>query len=295
MAFAAHGDVRLFYDILGEPDAPAVLLLAGAGRQAIDFPDAFCAALVDRGYRVLRFDQRDTGLSTAFAHVAADLVRVAEAVAAGHPPALAYDVSAMAGDALAVLDAAGVARAHLFGRSLGGLIAQWLALETPDRVLSLTLAMAFSRAIGRSMPVDRLRQLETECFVTADAYANRQVATARALGNPDYFDADAIRAAALRAFERGVPDGSIARHFAVGLAAPDLRDRLAALRLPVQVIHGPLDAVIPIDMARETAAAIPSAQLAILDDMAHEGPPQLWERWIAMFAANAERQTIEKT
>lgn len=289
MAFASNGDVRLFYEVLGDPQSPTMLLLGGAGRQAIDFPDAFCAAIVARSYRVIRFDQRDTGLSTGFPHIAPELAQVASAVSEDRKPTLAYDVHAMVGDALAVLDAAGAATAHLFGRSLGGLVAQLLAIDFPERVRSLTLAMAFSRAIGRNMPAERLRQLDIERFATADVYADRQVATARALGNPDYFDASATHAAALRAFERGVPDGSIARHFAVGLAAPDLRSRIASLRLPVQVIHGPLDKVIPLDMARETAAAIPGARLAILDDMAHEGPPQLWDRWIHLLVANAAR------
>lgn len=289
MDFAINGDVRIAYETIGDPDAPAVLLLAGAGRQSIDFPDVFCAAIVDRGFRVVRFDQRDTGLSTGFASFAPDLTSVADAVAANRQPKLAYDAYAMMSDALAVLDSAGIAKAQLFGRSLGSLVAQLLALEYPARIASLTLVMAFSRAIGRSMPAERLLQLEAERFANAEQYADRQIQTARVLGNPDYFDADAIRAAAVRAFERGVPNGSIARHFAVGLAAPDVRPRLAGLQLPVQIVHGTLDKVIPIEMAHETAGAIPGARIAVLDDMAHEGPPQLWSRWIDLFAANAAR------
>ena len=294
MAFAQNGDVRLYYETIGNADAPPVLLLAGAGKQAIDFPDAFCTAIATRGFRVIRFDQRDTGLSTNFADFAPDLPGVAEAVAVGQAPRLAYTIDDLARDALAILDDLNMAQAHLFGRSLGGLAAQLLTLDHPERVLSLTLAMAFSRAIGGSMPAERLVKLDDERFTDADAFAARQFETARALGNPDYFDEALVRDAALAAFARGVPDGSIARHFAVGLTAPDLRPGLAALNLPVQVIHGPLDKVIPLDMARETAAAIPNARLTILDDMAHEGPPQLWDRWIDLFAANAG-QITEKT
>lgn len=285
MPFADNGGVRLFYETMGDPAAPPVLLLNGAGRQAIDSPDAYCARLVARAFRVIRFDQRDTGLSAGFAEVPPRL----RDVAAGDRSALAYDVADMAADALAVLDAAGVGRVHLFGRSLGGFVAQLLALDQAERVRSLTIAMAFSRALGEGMPPERLARLETERFADADAYAARQVETARALGNPAYFDEAAIRAAALAAFARGVPDGSIARHFAAGLTAPDLRPRLAGLTLPVQVIHGPLDKVIPLELARETAAAIPGARLTVLDDMAHEGPPPLWDRWIDLFAANAAR------
>jgi pimeloyl-ACP methyl ester carboxylesterase len=112
---------------------------------------------------------------------------------------------------------------------------------------------------------------------------------ARALGNPAYFDEARVADDAERAFARGVHPGATARHFMVGLAAPDLRERLAGLRLPVQVIHGTLDRVIPASMAGETAAAIPGARLTLLDDMAHEAPPQLWERWVDLFVANAGR------
>jgi pimeloyl-ACP methyl ester carboxylesterase len=288
--FARNGEVELYYEGLGDASAPAVLLLNGAARQLIDSPDAYCDLLIAHGFRVIRFDQRDTGRSTGFAGTPSRLVEVA----AGDVSAVAYGTDAMAQDALAVLHAAGVGRVHLFGRSLGGFVAQLLALDHPARVLSMTIAMAFSRSIGGSINPERLAQLESERFADGETFAARQVATARALGNPDYFDKEAIRAAALAAFARGVPEGSFGRHFAAGIAAPDLRARLAALRLPVQLIHGPIDKVIPLELARETESAIPGAKLAILDDMAHEAPPQLWDRWTRLFAANAAH-SIEKT
>ncbi len=289
MAFAEQGDVRIFYEMLGDPALPAVLLLNGAGKQSIDWPDAFCQAIIERGFTVIRFDQRDTGLSTSFAQTGSDAVGVAAAVAQGRTPVLPYPVHALTDDAFAVLDAVGIGRAHVFGRSLGAYVAQSMALRDAGRVLSLTLAMAFSRAIGTGLPRDRLERLDNERFADSAGFAARQVETAWALGNPDYFDEAVIRAAALRAFDRGVPTGATARHFMIGLAAPDLRNRLGDLRIPVQVIHGRTDKVVPLAMAQETAAAIPGARLAILDDMAHECPPQLWERWIELFVTNAQR------
>ncbi|KQS03605.1 hypothetical protein ASG11_04520 [Sphingomonas sp. Leaf357] len=289
MPFATQGDVRLYYEVLGDPAQPAVLLLNGAGKQSVDSPDAFCAAIVARDFSVVRFDQRDTGLSTGFARAGSDAVGVAAAVAAGQEPALAYRIEALATDAFAVLNAAGIHHAHLLGRSLGSYVAQLMALDDPGRVASMTLVMAFSRAIGTGLPLERLQRLDAERFADAKHFANRQVETARALGNPEYFDEPLIRAGAVQAFERGVPEGSIARHFMLGLAAPDLRERLGALTLPVQVIHGRMDKVIPLALAEEAAAAIPNARLAVLDDMAHEGPPQLWDRWIDLLVANAGR------
>ena len=289
MPFAINGDVRLYYETLGDAADPAVLLLGGAGKQLIDFPDAFCGAIVARGFSVICFDQRDTGLSTGFAERGSDAVGVAEAIADGRTPDLPYTTADLAADAAAVLDAAGVARAHLFGRSLGAYVAQVVALDQPERVFSLTVVMAFSRAIGTSMPRPRLQALDADRFADAAHFANRQVATARAIGNPAYFDEAAIRAAAVHAFERGVPEASIARHFMLGLAAPDLRGMLGRLCMPVQIIHGALDTIIPLALAEETAAAIPQARLTVLDDMAHEGPPQLWKRWIDLLEANARR------
>lgn len=289
MPFATQGDVRLFYEVLGDPALPTVLLMSGAGKQGIDAPDAFYARLIERGYSVVRFDQRDTGLSTGFASAGADVVGVADAIAAGLAPDLPYPVEVLAADAFAVLDAVGVARVHVFSRSLGAYVAQLMALEAPDRIQSMTLVMAFSRAIGTGLPRERLERLAAEQFDDAAHFATRQVETARALGNPDYFDEATIRATAETAFERGVPAGSIARHFMMGLAATDLRPRLAALNLPVQVIHGRMDKIIPLALAEETAAAIPGAHFSILEDMAHEGPPQLWDRWIDLFVANASR------
>lgn len=294
MAFSERGNVRIFYEVLGDPALPAVLLLNGAGKQSVDSPDAFCQSIINRGFSVIRFDQRDSGLSTNFAHAGSDAVGVAAAVAEGRTPVLPYPVEALADDAFGVLDAAGVDCAHLFGRSLGAYVAQSMVLRHPERVLSLTLAMAFSRAIGTELPRARLERLDSERFTDSAHFAARQVETARALGNPDYFDEAAIRAAALRAYERGVHTGATARHFMIGLAAPDLRDSLKDLHIPVQVIHGPMDKVIPLAFAQETAAAIPGARLTTLDDMAHECPPQLWDRWIDLFHSNAQAARAER-
>lgn len=287
MPFAKNGRIRLFFEVFGEPGDPAVLLLNGAGKQAIDWPEDFCPALVEKSFRVIRFDQRDTGESTAFAGTGA--AAAAAAIANGQTPILPYDADDLAADALAVMDTAGETRAHLFGRSLGAFITQLLVLREPTRFASMTLAMAFSGSIGAATSPERLVQLDAERVTDAAAFAERQVATARAIGNPDYFDEARIRVEAAAAFERGVHDGAIARHFMVGLAALDLRPRLADLTLPVQVIHGRMDKVIPLALAEETAAAIPGARLTVFDDMAHEAAPQLSQRWIDLFGANAAR------
>lgn len=291
MPYAENGAVRLWFETIGPAAASPVLLLNGAGKQASDAPDGFCALLVAGGYQVIRYDQRDTGRSTDFAGAGTYSSSVAAAIAAGQTPELAYDASDLAADALAVLDAAGARQAHLFGRSLGAYVALQTALDRPERILSMTLAMVFSRGIGGAVSAERLAQLDAERIETAADFVQRTLASARALGNPDYFDADLLTADAGRAWHNGVHRGAAARHFAVGLAAKDIRPDLAALTMPVQLIAGALDRVIAPALVEETAAAIPGAKLAVLSDMAHEGPPQLWQRWADLFLANAASAT----
>lgn len=289
MAFAANGPVRLWFETLGPDEAPAVLMLNGAGKQAIDAPDGLCALIVERGFRVIRYDQRDTGQSTDFARAGASAAAVGAALADGRTPELAYNADDMAADAIAVLDAAEATRVHLFGRSLGAYIAQHVALLQPRRIRSITLAMAFSRGIGSAVTPERLAQLDAEHFDTADAFVQRTLTAARAVGNPNYYDEGLLTADARRAWDRGVHQGAAARHFAVGLAAEDIRPRLAALNLPVQVIAGALDRVILPALSEESASAFADAWLTLIDDMAHEGPPPLWARWTSLFLANAQR------
>ena len=289
MPFATNGPVSLYFETLGPDDAPPVLLLNGAGKQAIDAPDGFCALLIAGGCRVIRFDQRDTGQSTDFVSAGSNAAEVGAAIAEGRTPQLIYDAHDIAADALAVLDAAGAGETHLFARSLGAYVALLVALDRPARIKSMTLAMAFSRGIGGAVTAERLAQLDAERFETADDFVKRTLASARAVGNPDYFDTELLTADAERAWVRGVHRGAAARHFAVGLAAEDIRPQLGVLNMPVQVIAGALDRVIAPALVEETATAIPGARLTVLDDMAHEGPPQLRQRWADLFLANAAR------
>ena len=225
MAYSLNQDIRLYYEIFGESGAPAVLLLNGAGRQSIDFADEFVVGLLNRGFRAIRFDQRDTGLSSNFSESTASVVVVADDIQAGRPASLAYGVEDLAADAISIMDAAGIDKAHLFGRSLGSLTAQVLALNHPERVLSATLAMAFSRPIGGGMTQEWLARLDSEDFPDSETFVARQVESARALGNPAYFNETSVRESATLAYQRGVHRGAVARHFMVGLAAPDLRTR----------------------------------------------------------------------
>lgn len=283
MSFAENGDFRLHYESFGEPTAEAILLISGAGRQGGDFSDGFCARLARAGFRVIRFDARDTGRSTALVERPSRLVEVFDAVRAGTPPPLAYGLADLADDAFAVLDAAGAPSAHLFGRSLGSAVAQAMALSQLERVISLTLVIAFGRSLADTVTRDGLARIEAETPSDIEGHVERQLRAAAMMGSPAYLDEARIAAEARAAFERGIHAGATARHFAVGVAAPDMLPRLRLLHLPALVIHGALDRVIPLSYAKEIAQALPAAHLEVLDDMAHDGPPELLDRWADLF------------
>jgi pimeloyl-ACP methyl ester carboxylesterase len=288
--FAFNGDTRLYHEVFGRAGSEAILLLGGAGRQSLDYNDPFCERLAAEGFRVIRFDARDTGLSSHFADRPSRLVDVHDAIRAGTAPALVYGLEDLANDAFAVLDSDGVPSAHLFARSLGSGVAQVMALARPERVRTLMLVIAFSRGLADTMTRETLMRIEGEIFTDMDAFVARQVRGAMAVGSPAYFDADRVARDAREAYARGVHAGGTARHFAAGVAAPDMRIRLRALRAPTLIVHGALDRVIPLSYAQETHAAIAGSRLVVMDDMGHDGPPALQQRWLDLFLGHLGRQ-----
>ena len=285
MAFATHGPICIHYERMAAGDGPVAILLAGAGRPSTDFDHGFCAPLVAAGFVPLRVDSRDTGRSTALVDVVPDLHGV-KAAALGQGDALPpYGIADMADDVLAVMDVERIAAAHFVGRSIGGLVAQQLAVQQPDRVLSLSLVMAMSRSMAEAVPDVALDRLLADNIPDEEAYVARQLGVAQANGMAEDFDADRIAAEARIAWGQGVHKGGTARHFAASLAAPDLRPALAAVRVPTLILHGRHDKVIPVERAVETAAAIPGAAIEIDAQMAHDGPPRLRAAWGARIAA----------
>lgn len=280
MGFAVNGQAQLYFETFGADSAPTVMLCGGTGRQSIDYDDEFCGVLVGAGYRVIRFDSRDVGLSTSFAQCPSNLAAVHRA-ALGHGTARpAYSVADMAMDALAVMDATQAKRAHVVGRSLGGAVAQSLALAAPGRIASLTLIMTNSRSIADHITPETVARVEHEVLTDAADYVARQIRAARINALPEDFDSDRITTEALLAWQRGVHAGAIARHFAAAIAMPDLRQDLHSLDIPATVLHGTQDQIIPPLYAQETAAAIPGARLKMLEAMGHDGAPRVRRLWL---------------
>jgi len=273
----AHGNgVELEYETVGDPAGRPLLLVQGLGAQLISVEDGLCQELASRGFLVIRYDNRDTGLSTWFDD--ARPVNLA-AVWGGDHSTLAYTLEDMADDAVAVLDAAGAEAAHVAGISLGGMIAQLLATRYPARVRSLASIMSTpgDRAVGQptaeaasvlmsSMPGDRER------------YIDQAVANTRAIssGTAYPFDEDAVRRGAARGFDRAYHPKGTGRQFAAILAAGDRAAALGQIRVPTVVVHGEQDQIIGVSGGEATAAAIPGARLLRVPGLGHELPPGFW-------------------
>ena len=279
MAYANNGPVRVHYQRMAAGNGPVVILLAGAGRPSTDFDYGFCAPIVTAGLVPIRIDSRDTGHSTAMTGTMPDLHAIKAATldtGDARPP---YSIGDMAADVLAVMDAEGVMAAHFVGRSIGGLVAQQLAVRHPERVLSLALVMAMSRSMADAVPDAALDRLMAENVPDEDAYLARQLAVAQVNGMAEDFDAERIAEEARTAWRHGIHPGGTARHFAASLAAPDLRAAIRAIRVPALILHGRHDKVIPLERAFETAEAIPGAVIEVDETMGHDGPPRLRHAW----------------
>ena len=286
----AHGNgVELEYETVGDPAGRPLLLVQGLGAQLITIEDGLCQELASRGFLVIRYDNRDAGLSTWFDD--ARPVNLA-AIWGGDHSSLAYTLEDMADDAAAVLDAAGVPAAHVAGISLGGMIAQLLATRHPARVRSLASIMSTTgdRAVGRptgeaasvlvsSMPGDR------------DGFIERTVANAKAVGSGTAFpfDAEAVRQGAARSFDRAYHPKGTGRQFAAILAAGDRTAALGQVRVPTLVLHGEEDQVIGVSGGEATAGAIPGARLLRVPGLGHELPPGFWPTLADALVENADR------
>jgi pimeloyl-ACP methyl ester carboxylesterase len=266
--------VELAYDEFGDASAAPILLIAGLGTQMIRWTSEFCERLVGRGFRVIRFDNRDSGQST---HLSQTPPPDLAALMGGEQPEIPYTLSDMAADAIGVLGALEIDRAHLVGRSMGGMIAQLVAAAYPERVLSLTSIMATSG--NPALPAPAPDGMAMMMGRTPDpvqeerAFLDHRVAFARRIAAPDLpFDEAEHRALAMAELHRGWEPGASARQIAAIAADGDRRSRLSSVTVPALVIHGTADPLFPLPHGQDTAEAVPGARFLPLEGMGHDLP-----------------------
>ena len=285
--------IDLYFEDAGDPAAPAILLIMGLGRQIIAWPPDFIADLVERGFRVISFDNRDVGLST---HLDAAPVRnLAVAIGAqvlGIRLKPAYSLTDMADDALALLDALGLARAHVVGVSMGGMIAQIIAASAPERTLSLTSIMSTSGARGLPGASPALRRQLIAPRNEANAIAH-DIRVLELTSCPDPArPAGAFADFAARSHSRASNPRGVQRQLLAILADGSRAARLAGITAPTLVIHGAAEPLVPAAGGRDTAARINEARFELIEAMAHDLPPSQLPRLAALIADHAAAANI---
>jgi pimeloyl-ACP methyl ester carboxylesterase len=290
MPYARNGAVDIYYETFGDQADPALLLVNGLGSQAINYDTKWCELFVARGFFVIRFDNRDVGLSTKFDHFTPDIGAVRQALREGKEPDVAYRLSDMATDALAVLDDLEIGRAHVMGVSMGGGIVQHLAIDHPERLLSMTSVMSTTGdqdvGLAKGSPAALAILTGPPATDRASTIAQAQELY-RICGSPAHYDADRIARMAGDAFDRCFSPAGVARQMMAVLAAGSWSEALRSVNVPTLVIHGDADKLVDISGGQRTAECIPGARLEVLEGMGHDYPPAYWDRWVQLVADHA--------
>jgi pimeloyl-ACP methyl ester carboxylesterase len=281
MPIAAVNDIEIWYEAFGDPDDPPLVLIMGLGGQATAWDIALVQGFVDRGFYVIRFDNRDVGLSTKIDAPDFDVVGSVLRAFAGESIDVPYGLTEMAADVVALLDHLGIQSAHMVGVSMGGMIAQTIAIERPERVRTLTSIMSTTgnRAYGLPKPEAAAMLMRPPATTREEAIASA-IEGGKVIGTQSEIDEDRMRARAEAAYDRCFyPEGS-ARQFVGILASGDREEGLRALDLPTLVIHGSEDPLVGVSGGERTAEVIPGAELLVIDGMGHDLPPVHWPQVI---------------
>ena len=287
--------IDLAYEQFGDSADPVILLIMGLGTQMTGWPDSFCTGLAARGYRVIRFDNRDIGLSQKMDTLPTpSLLKVMLFARLRLPLALPYTLDDMANDAVALLDALNIESAHLVGASMGGMIAQLVAGHFPLRVLSLTSIMSTSGRKSLPGPDRKVALHMLRRPVAADAQSMHEYAmrTWRLIGSPAYPPTDeALSEKLSRSYKRSYYPAGHSRQMVAIMAGGDRVAVLKTIVAPTLVIHGRADPLVPVSGGIDTAQLIPGAKLELIEGMGHDLPDELIPRFLELIGSNAEKAT----
>ena len=295
MGRARANGIEIEYDAFGSQDAPPVLLISGLGTQMTRWATPFCETLASRGFRVIRFDNRDVGLSTHFTGAPSpEPGDIVAALMRGQRPPVPYLLQDMADDAVGLLDALAIARAHVVGRSMGGMIGQLIASSNPERVISLTSIMSSSgrRGLPEADPaaMSILRERAPDPAKDEAGYLAHAVKVARFNAGTRYpFDEAFQRSQALAEARRAYDPSGAARQLAAVIADGDRSARLKKIVAPTLVIHGDADRLVSLAAGQDTAAQIRGAEFRLVEGMGHEIAAGMYEDLAEWIAANARR------
>ncbi len=292
MAKVRANGIEIEYESFGEGDE-VLLLIMGLGAQMILWDTEFCEQLAGRGLRVVRFDNRDVGLSTHFSDAGVpNIVQIMKELGEGKLPEAPYSLDDMADDTAALLEALDVAPAHICGASMGGMIAQTVAIRHPDRVKSLVSVMSSTGDPALPTGKPEVMALLAQAPPSDRAgYVDYSVNMWRTVGSPGFpFDEEATRERSGRHYDRNFDPGGVGRQLAAVFAHGDRTPKLAAVRAPTLVIHGADDPLVPVDCGRATQAAIPGAELLEVAGMGHDFARGAWPQMVEAISGHALRK-----
>ena len=292
MAKLQANGIEIEYDHFGDRGADPLLLIMGLGAQMILWEEEFCGGLAERGHFVVRFDNRDAGLSSKFGeHGTPNLIEMMTKGASGQPVEAPYLLNDMADDAAGVLDALELDTAHVVGASMGGMIAQAVAIRHPQRVRTLTSIMS-STGNPELPPADpeAMAVLMRERPKTREESIEAAVSAQKVLSGPGFpFDEARIRERAARVYDRAFYPEGMARQMTAIVASGNRKPELANVSAPTLVIHGDADPLVPIAGGHDTAEAVPGAELLVIEGMGHDLPPGAWPRVIDAITEHAKK------
>ncbi|MCF8033922.1 MAG: alpha/beta fold hydrolase [Desulfarculaceae bacterium] len=292
MSQARANGIQIEYETFGDSASPALLLIAGNGAQLIFWEDEFCQSLAQNGFYVICFDNRDAGLSTKFDQAGVpDLMAAFQAAMQGKPVQAAYSLDDMADDAVGLLNALGIGKAHICGLSMGGMIAQVVACRHPEHVLSLTCIM--SNTGNPQAPQGKPEALAAVMAPAPEgreAFIEHNLEVWRKIWSPGFpFEEQRARTFMEKSYDRSFCPQGMARQNLAIMATGDRRPLLASIKAPALIIHGSADPLIPLEAGQEAVRVIPGASFLVIEGMGHDLPQGVWERIVDAVSRHAQQ------